>query len=238
MQNYRLLKKGKSQEDTAIYYKPGEGDRCTLQEVNSIANGVTSVPKLKVVIAVNDTKVSVELDTATTASFLSLQEWQRLGKPQLCKTLCKFQSASKHELPVRVSFEATTIYRNCTTSHIFMVTEVPGLNLLGRDAIKALGITFDEFFFSTAKAISSAETDRDLQSACSKLCDDYADLFKPELGCLRNVELEIEFKSESKPMKSRHVPFGIQDDLARAYDKVQRLGHPRGSYSKTSTPRR
>ena len=34
------------------------------------------------------------------------------------------------------------------------------------------------------------------------------------------MELEIEFKSESKPifMKSRPVPFAIQDDLARAYD--------------------
>ena len=67
-----------------------------VQEVNSIANGVTSVPKLEVVIAENDTKVTVELDTATAANFLSLQEWQRLGKPQLCKPQCKFQSASKH----------------------------------------------------------------------------------------------------------------------------------------------
>ena len=154
--------------------------------------------------------MTVELDTATAANFLSLQEWQRLGKPQLCK--------SKHDLPVRGSFEATTSYRNCTTRLIFMVTEVPGLNLLGRDAIKALGITVKDFFFSTAKATSSAEIDRGLQSACSKLCDDYADLFKPELGCLRDEELEIEFKSEFKPifMKSRPVPFAIQDDLARA----------------------
>ena len=44
-------------------------------EVNSIANGVTSVPKLEVVIVVNDTKVTVELDTATAANFDSLQEW-------------------------------------------------------------------------------------------------------------------------------------------------------------------
>ena len=89
-----------------------------VQEVNSIANGVTSVPNLEV----NDTKVTVELDTATEASFLSLQEWQHLGKPQLCKTLCKFQSASKHELPVRGSFEVTTSYHNCTTSLMSMVT--------------------------------------------------------------------------------------------------------------------
>ena len=61
-----------------------------------------------------------------------------------------------------------------------MVTEVPGLNsLLELDAIKALGIPVDEFFFSTAKAISSAEINWDLQGACSKLCNDHANLFKP-----------------------------------------------------------
>ena len=81
--------------------------------------GVTSVPTLEIVTAVNDTKVTVELNTATAANFLSLQEWQRLEKPQLCKTLCKFQTASKRELPVRGSFEATSSYRNCATSLIF-----------------------------------------------------------------------------------------------------------------------
>ena len=138
----------KTQQSTASPVKAIDS-----QEVNSIANGVTSVPKLEVVIAVNDTKVTVELDTATAANFLSLQEWQRLGKPQLCKTLCKFQSASKHELPLRGSFEATTSYRNCTTSLIFMVTEVTGLNLLGKDAIKALGIrlTLTNFSFPLLK---------------------------------------------------------------------------------------
>ena len=50
------------------------------QEVNSIANGVTSVLKVEVFIAINDTKVTIELNTATAADFLSLQEWQRLGK--------------------------------------------------------------------------------------------------------------------------------------------------------------
>ena len=47
---------------------------------------------------------------------------------------------------------------------IFMVTEVVGLNLLGRDAIKALDIIINEFFFFSSKAISLADVDRDLQS--------------------------------------------------------------------------
>ena len=88
-----------------------------------------------------------------------------------------------------------------------MVTEIPDLNLLRNNAIKALSITIDEFFFFKAQAISSSGIDWELQSAISKLCDDYADLFKPELVCLQEVELEIEFKSESIPifMKSQFV---------------------------------
>ena len=41
-----------------------------------------------------------------------------------------------------------------------------------------------------------------------------------ELGSLRDLELEMEFKFESKPIfiKSCPVLFTIQDDLAQAYD--------------------
>jgi len=69
------------------------------------------------------------------------------------------------------------------------------LNLLGRDAIKPLDISVDKFLFSRAQSIASSSViDHDLQAACSKLCDKYAELFKPELGCLRDMELEVEFK--------------------------------------------
>lgn len=189
------------------------------EQVNSITNGVTSVPKLEIDIMLNNTKVTVELDTATAGNFLSFQEWERLGKPKLCDARCKYLSASKHFLPVRGSFEAVTCFGEHEANLVFLLTDIPGLNLLGRDAIKALGISIDNFLFSRAQAIST-EIDLDLQSACSKLCDEYADLFKPELGCLRDVELEIEFKDEAKPifMKPRPVPFAIQEDLAKAYD--------------------
>ena len=93
-------------------------------------------------------------------------------------------------------------------------------------------VSANKFSKKTASnSISSPEIDRHLQSACLKLCDDYADLFKPELGCLRDVKLEIEFKSESRPifMKSRPVPFAMQNDLAQAYD----TGISRGVWTPT-----
>ncbi|XP_033120010.1 uncharacterized protein K02A2.6-like [Anneissia japonica] len=51
------------------------------------------------------------------------------------------------------------------------------------------------------------------------MCNEFSDLFKPELGCLKDVELEVKFKENSTPVfrKARPVPFAIQHDLAQAY---------------------
>ena len=54
----------------------------------------------------------------------------------------------------------------------------------------------------------------------AKGCQDFPDLFKQELGCLKDFQLEIQFKPDSKPIfcKPRAVPFAFQEDLTQAYD--------------------
>ena len=61
---------------------------------------------------------------------------------------------------------------------------------------------------------------RHLQQACRDLCKEFSELFKPELGCLLGVQLEVAFKPEARPIfcKPRSVPFAMQEDLAQAYD--------------------
>uniref|UniRef100_A0A5S6QRA0 RNA-directed DNA polymerase n=1 Tax=Trichuris muris TaxID=70415 RepID=A0A5S6QRA0_TRIMR len=55
---------------------------------------------------------------------------------------------------------------------------------------------------------------------CKKLCNQFSDLFKPELDCLKDFELEVSFKPDAKPIfcKPRTVPFAILEDLNQAYD--------------------
>ena len=62
--------------------------------------------------------------------------------------------------------------------------------------------------------------DEKLQKECRKLCEEFPDVFKPELGKLKDFELEVKFKAEAKPMfcKPRTVPFALKEDLAQAYD--------------------
>ena len=59
-----------------------------------------------------------------------------------------------------------------------------------------------------------------LQYSCRQLCQEFPDLFKPELGCLKAFQLEVKFKPDAQPIfcRPRVVPFAIQDDLCQAYD--------------------
>jgi len=112
-----------------------------------------------------------------------------------------------------------------TSDITFMVTAIPGLNLLGRSAIKQMGISLDRMLYperighSPVRALT-LEQDVPLQRACQNLCEQYPELFQSEMGCLKDFELEVNFKPDAKPSfcKQRAVPIALQEDLSHAYD--------------------
>ena len=56
-----------------------------------------------------------------------------------------------------------------------------------------------------------------LHEACRKLCEEFPVLFKMELGCLKDFELEVAFKPEATPVfkKPQTVPYAMLDDCLR-----------------------
>ena len=52
-------------------------------------------------------------------------------------------------------------------------------------------------------------------------CDEFPDLFKQELGCLKDFELEVKFKTDAVPVihQARPVPFALRDDLVKSYEE-------------------
>ena len=94
-------------------------------------------------------------------------------------------------------------------------------NLLGRDSIATLGISVDSVMNKslcndmkeTVHQVSNyVKHDMTLQSACEQMCQNFPDVFKPELGCLKDFELDIRFKNDTRPIfcKPRPVPFALQ----------------------------
>nr|KAG5691193.1 hypothetical protein BaRGS_010129 [Batillaria attramentaria] len=159
-------------------------------------------PRLDVPVTIQDQQFTMELDTATTGNFVSVPVWKQLGKPKLDDVTHRYESASKHDLPVLGTFMGQTKdpVTGKQSSIPYIVTKIPDLNLLGRNAIQALGISVDnalglKSIESQVKSEgakeshpkTSSSTYASLQKDCHTLCDKFPDLFKEELGCLIGI---------------------------------------------------
>ena len=69
-------------------------------------------------------------------------------------------------------------------------------------------------------AVKADSGDAELRKACQDLCKNFPDIFEPELGCLKDFELEVKFKSDAQPVfiKARTVPLALVEDLNTSYD--------------------
>ena len=75
--------------------------------------------------------------------------------------------------------------------------------------------------FSSINAVmEDMSPDLALENSCKKVCAEFPDLFKEELGCLKDFELDVKFKSGAKPVfcKPRTVPYAMLEDLNMAYE--------------------
>ena len=170
-----------------------------------------------------------EVDTGAGDNFISEENWKQLGEPVLQSPDGSYESASRHSLTVLGKFTMNALPVNTSGKHHyttskpiqFVVSKVPDLNLLGRNAIQQLNISVDSLLNigtvtspnSVHAVFENLEPVHSLQQACKQLCQEFPDLFKYELGCLKDVELEIKFKADTRP-----VPFAIQEDLAFSYE--------------------
>lgn len=225
------LKKKKESEDLK------NSKKSKTKKINSVLlvpnqQDVKKVPELQVPIKLDGQHlVNFEVDTGAAENFLGENVWKDLGKPKLQDSGRRFESASQDPLPVLGAVALSAQVDQSQQQTIgFNVTKVPDLNLLGRDSIKQLGISVDALLEQNIPSDSPAKevntvfeklvADKDLQMACRQLCDEFPDLFKPELGTLKNFELDIKFKPDAKPVfsKPRPVPFALQEDLEEAYE--------------------
>ena len=158
-----------------------------------------------------------------------------MGKPPLSPATERYEVANGQPLPTLGIFSTIVTLPGEDSSDgkavEFTVTKVRRLNLLGRDAIVRLQVNISALMglpsvnrqsgTSTIRPIfSDLKPDLALQKACEQLCREFPDLFKLELVCLKDFQLEVKFKPDAKPIfcKLRVVPFAIQKDLCQAYD--------------------
>ena len=189
--------------------------------------------RLQTSLKVNGKPVVFEVDTGSRDSFCSKDIWKKIGKPNLFPSSCDYVSITNGNIPVIGTFTAQVSMDNCSTNKAtlsFNVCEY-NCNLLGRKATRELNIDLNHLLrkqqWRSVKAVKEEQSsDKALEDACKKVCAEFPELFKEELGCLKDFELDIKFKADAKPVfcKPRTVPYAILEDLNLAYDAGIRKG--------------
>ena len=155
---------------------------------------IKSTPQIKQTICLDGEEMCFEVDTGAGDSFLSYTNWQKMGQPPLQESKKRFESASGHSLPALGVFQPKSVYVNgenkemCAKNINFVVTELPQLNLLGRNVIVQLGVSIDNLLYSenmffvskrdVKPVLQCMEAETSLQIACKQMCQDFPDVFK------------------------------------------------------------
>ena len=181
-------------------------------------------------LTLNSQPFSFLIDSGSRDNFCSRAAWIKLGKPKLQLNDKRYCSATGDDIPTMGTFETEVKLKNSDIQRRvwFNVTKTHDLNLLGFEAIRDMKIDVTALLsknFSSVQLITET-TENHLQNECQLLCSEYSELFDPQLGCLKDVELEIKFKPDSEPIfcKPRTVPFAILEELNSVYDAGIRKG--------------
>ncbi|XP_062521210.1 uncharacterized protein K02A2.6-like [Corticium candelabrum] len=218
--------KKKGHIEAACRSKQTKKVRC-ITSVNTVRS--QDIPQLQIQISQNGKQHSYLVDTGARMNFISLARWKAIGKPPIQPTTEEYRSASGHNIPI---LGTTCVESSLLTGEDkevlkkqleFTVTKL-NLNLIGLQTLLDCDISIlDSLICETAQntSVCTVSDHTSLQKACQQLTQEFPDLWKNELGCLKDFQLEVKFKSDAKPVfcKPRTVPFALLDDLSLAYNK-------------------
>ena len=198
-----------------------------VQRINSVPGNHPA----RLTLEVNRKSFIFEVDSGARDNFCSTKTWTKLGKPSLQTAPTRYITATGSSVPVLGTFRAKVSRDNLTKVIAFNVSSLQHLDIIGRTAICDLEINILSLLKGTSSTAVNViekndQPEGELREACRKLCKEFPDLFKKELGCLKDFELEVAFKPDATPIfhKPRTVPYALLEDLNAAYEAGIRKG--------------
>ena len=166
-----------------------------------------------------------KVDTGASCNLLSKSTWKKIGTPRLQKDETRpLISASNDVIPTTGTTDlkvTVTTEDGHTHSQVLPFTVTDELDLLGTNAINSLQLTIlNNPVKVHVDNILTVRSDQHLQQSCLQICKEFPELWKQELGRLKDYQLEVKFKPDVTPRfcKPRTVPFAVQEDLNQACD--------------------
>ena len=173
----------------------------------------TAEPAILIHITMNGSKIPMELDTGATLSVMSEETWK-----ETCPTATLQQSSARlstysgEPLTVLGKAMVNVEYEGQTENLPLQIIKGSGPSLFGRNWLSKIRLNWP-----TIKKISN-ELDRVL--------DKHPEVFKDELGTLKDVKAQLFVKPEAIPKfyKPRPVPHAIKGAIEQELDRLENMG--------------
>ena len=198
-----------------------DGDDSTEPSSDEQLHGIFQVdgksPKFMVAVTVNGVQIKMEVDTGAERSTIPAALFE-----EKLRTVCKLvpsqvtlRQYDQTQLKVVGQCKANLQIGKQHLTGTFIIVDIPSKHpLLGRDLLTEMGITMD-----TVLNQEPLETFAVQQTwGADDIVTEYNDLFKKELGLLRDMEADVAVEQTATPRfhRSRPVPFALRDNLEEA----------------------
>ena len=175
----------------------------TTSTINSLTDEVKE-PSPSVAVTINNRKFLFLVDTGASCNLLSSSTWKKIRTPTLQKDEIRLLiSASNDVIPTSGSVDldvTVTTEDGDANSQILPFTVTDQLDILGTNAINSLQLTIRNNPVTVhVDNIRIIRSYQHLQESCLQICKEFPDLWKPELGCLKDYSLEVKFKLDVTP---------------------------------------
>ena len=175
---------------------------------------------IRVTVTANDRSLPMELDTGAALSVIShstyLSTWSEEERPVLEPSHVQLSTYSGEVLTIRGAIDVQVKYQSQQCQLSLQVVDTSGPTLLGRDWLKHLVLDWHQI--STLENFATKKL--------SKILEDYADVFKNELGSIRDVKVHIHVKKDAQPhyVRPRPVPYAFREKVDTELKRLQDAG--------------
>ena len=177
-------------------------------------------PPITAHITVQGIPLEMEVDTGASASIISEELFNNLWtediRPKLNPHTDILRRYTGETFETKGLIEVNVQHNEQKKTLNLLVVPGKGPALLGRDWLSQLKLNWQEIH-----AVKTTET-----VAITELIHKYNDVFKDELGTLKDVQVKFDIKDTvvHKFHKARPVPYAIKDMVSHELDRLENLG--------------
>ena len=186
-------------------------------------------------VEINRNPVKMELDTGASVSVMSRDVLYSLigHEPELQPIKEQLRTFTGELIKPLGVAEVVVTYGDQEKTLPLVVTPNFGPTLLGRNWLRELVLDWNSLFCHHVDSKPVEDADLDL------LLKEYEEVFVPELGTLKDVEVHIPVRPNAKPkfFKARSVPYAVKDKVEKELDRLVENGvYQPVKYSKWAAP--